>query len=34
LVTELANRIASGYEISPVERRSRRRASLGLNVLA
>jgi hypothetical protein len=33
VVTELANRIAANYEISPVERRSRKRASLGLDVL-
>jgi hypothetical protein len=34
VVTELANRIAAQYEIRPVERRSRKRASLGLDVLA
>ncbi len=34
IVTELANRIAAAYEIDPVERRGRKRASLGLNLLA
>ena len=34
IVTELANRIADTYEITPVDRRGRKRASLGLNILA
>lgn len=34
LVTELANRICSTYEVTPLERRTRKRASLGLDVLA
>jgi len=34
IVTELANQIAEEYEISPIERRSRKRASLGLDLLA
>jgi len=34
IVTELANQIAEAYEINPIERRSRKRASLGLDVLA
>ena len=33
VVTEMANRIAGAYEINPVERRSRKRASLGLDVV-
>ncbi len=34
VITELANRIASLYQIEPIERRTRKRASLGLDVLA
>jgi hypothetical protein len=34
IVSELAKRIVAAYEISPVERRGRKRASLGLNFLA
>ena len=33
LITELANQIDSAYEINPTERRTRKRASLGLSVL-
>lgn len=34
VITELANRIASTYEITPIDRRARERASLGLDILA
>jgi len=34
LITELANHISSTYEITPIDRRTRKRASLGLNVIA
>ena len=34
LITELANNIASTYEVTPIERRTRERASLGLDILA
>ncbi len=34
VITELANRIEETYEITPIDRRSRKRASLGLNILA
>jgi len=34
LITELANHIASAYEVTPIERRTHQRASLGLDILA
>ena len=34
VITELTNRIAAKYEVTPMERRSRKRASIGLDILA
>ena len=34
LIQELVRQIASKYEITPIERRTRKRASLGLDILA
>ena len=33
-ITELTKQIAAKYEITPIERRSRKRASIGLDILA
>ncbi len=34
VITAITNQIASSYQIEPIERRGRKRASLGLDVLA